>query len=475
MQPNQPGTVRGALDDAAVKLSSLGQALQELSPPRTDGKDTEWSVAADNPIFSETSTPRGQGPTSSAMQTPPRGVRSPVSTKSTPRSARSMPGSAQKVEAEVFPRSFPVKQPTDDGTAGTPALQGGLAGWMRRHKALMGATGASANGPAFSVPNTQPVNPPVDAKPAKKSEKGGVLGWVLMLLLFVGVLAGAAAVVFPERAGVLRNMMVPVKAGSVGWRQYVPGWLPAAEKETEQSFKWLRDLGAVKAPAPKVQKPGKNEPAPTPVKPAPVKPAEPAVKVTPTAASIPPTKPVKAEQKVEQRATSKPAAVPKPSAKPAPKAKPTPKATTQPKIVASSPAVPDFVLEMLKGLQRYLDGMSGTAATIVAGAAGVSVAAGIVSAALRRSAGPLSELPLAPTTTPIVGGRSRSRPRSSSGRKALPSKSPSRARSASRGRRTPKTAPAAMQKTNGKTLKTPRRLAPVLDSASDAPRGRTRR
>lgn len=119
--------VRNALDEAALKLSSVGTSLQDMTPRalRAAGDD-EWTLSTENPVFSEVNTPREHIQNTSAKNTPAKERNMTSPTRSTPRTART-PGSAQKEDATVFPRSFPVKEP-----AGGYGLRGGLAGWMRK-------------------------------------------------------------------------------------------------------------------------------------------------------------------------------------------------------------------------------------------------------------------------------------------------------------------------------------------------------
>jgi hypothetical protein len=124
--------VRSALDEAAVKLSSVGTSLQDMTPrPLRAAGDDEWTLSTENPVFSEVNTPREQSENISTKNTPAKAQNDITTpTRSTPRSART-PGSAQKEDATGFPRSFPVKKP-----AGGYGLHGGLAGWMRKSSTL---------------------------------------------------------------------------------------------------------------------------------------------------------------------------------------------------------------------------------------------------------------------------------------------------------------------------------------------------
>lgn len=167
--------VRNALDEAALKLSSVDTSLQDMTPRaiRAAGND-EWTLSTENPVFSEVNTPREHSQKTSAKNTPAK-ERNVTPTRSTPRSART-PGSAQKEDATVFPRSFPVKEP-----AGRYGLRGGLAGWMRTSSKLQenGETHLAASDASSDTG---------DYRGAGRGGLGHVVLMFLALILIVGVL-----------------------------------------------------------------------------------------------------------------------------------------------------------------------------------------------------------------------------------------------------------------------------------------------
>jgi hypothetical protein len=169
--------VRNALDEAALKLSSVGTTLQDMTPrPLRAAGDDEWTLSTENPVFSEANTPREYSQNTSAKNTPAKkqgnasNVTSP--TRSTPRSART-PGSAQKEDANGFPRSFPVKKP-----AGGYGLQGGLAGWMRKSTKLQDTEDIVF--PTSDASSDAGISPPI----------GGGLGDVLLMILALFLVLG---------------------------------------------------------------------------------------------------------------------------------------------------------------------------------------------------------------------------------------------------------------------------------------------
>ena len=114
LKKTQPKSVRDALEDAALKLTSAAElSAPRIRPVARDGDD--WMLSSENPAFSdsETATPRDD------ITTEPQATPSPQSAaalstpnrQTTPRSARGMPGSAQKEEANNFPKSYPVTKP----------------------------------------------------------------------------------------------------------------------------------------------------------------------------------------------------------------------------------------------------------------------------------------------------------------------------------------------------------------------------
>jgi hypothetical protein len=175
---NSKNSVRNALDEAALKIASVGNTLHDETPRalRAAGDD-EWTLSTENPVFSETNTPREYNETTSMKNTPAKKQESNVTspTRSTPRSART-PGSAQKEDASGFPRSFPVKKP-----AGGYGLQGGLAGWMRKSATLQN------NEENVALTTTSEISSD-DAGDSRGGGGGNVLFMVLALIVVFGVL-----------------------------------------------------------------------------------------------------------------------------------------------------------------------------------------------------------------------------------------------------------------------------------------------
>lgn len=144
--------VRNALDEAALKLSSVGTSLQDMTPrARRAAGDEEWTLSTENPVFSEVNTPREHSQNTSAKNTPAkeRNVTSPSSSR--PHTA-SAPGSAQKEAANVFPRSFPVKESDADDFPG--ASSGGLGDVVVMFVALILVVGVLFLVPTTSLPSS---------------------------------------------------------------------------------------------------------------------------------------------------------------------------------------------------------------------------------------------------------------------------------------------------------------------------------
>lgn len=177
--------VRNALDEAALKLSSVGN-LEDLTPRRLGaaGED-EWTLSTENPVFSEVTTPREHSRNSSAKNTPAKPATSLTSpARTTPRT----PGSAQKEDASIFPRSFPVAKP-----AAAHGLQGGLAGWMRKSSKIGNEETHVGNSDASSEDG--------DAHSTLSGGLGAVLIMFLALVLAVGVVFFVPSTYFPSSIG----------------------------------------------------------------------------------------------------------------------------------------------------------------------------------------------------------------------------------------------------------------------------------
>lgn len=185
-----PRSVRGALDEAGEKLSSLERLQLVENSPRTYSpevppvSDPTWKYSADNPIFDEIFTPRdplvkspANTPVRSTLASSPPAVSSP--SRLTPRSGRSAPGSAQKVEAEAFPRSFPVQRPTEEESGNTS----GTAGWLLSHRRLQAAI---ADGGAAAVQSDAPV-----VRPGRRPGRGWwptIVGISAVMMLLMAAL-----------------------------------------------------------------------------------------------------------------------------------------------------------------------------------------------------------------------------------------------------------------------------------------------
>jgi hypothetical protein len=190
-------SVKVALNDAGIVLSSVGKVLGDLTPPRPArlgpaGEADDWNLSAANPIFAAENSPRRAAATNDAAQTPKKGHeaassdgKSPASNRTTPRSAgsRSLPGSAAKSVAEGFPRSFQLgdtrsKTSEAEAEAGLApkALDGGLAGWMRRHEQLQKALGpdplaAQGGVEEVMVPKQAPTKIDAEPRPGQKQQR----------------------------------------------------------------------------------------------------------------------------------------------------------------------------------------------------------------------------------------------------------------------------------------------------------------
>jgi len=512
----RPETVRGALEDAAVKLSTIGKALGEISPLKAhrnvQGND-EWDnpiYAAENPIYSADSmiTPRETASIEPLQhQTPPPGRISSPGTKNTPPRT---PGSTQKVEANVFPSSFPVTEaPTGARPKGTlMGLDGGLAGWMRRQKVLFSQSAQHPHKGDPAEPEAAPQQGSESvsrASSAAASASNGVTGlrWIVVVLLICLGLVSIVSIATP--AAMLRIPTAP--AALATWHKYAPvqirdlgngGWqdlvsdtwkrIHSQSRSKAASISEWMSLADVKTSADKPNGEQNHLSVPGPSQPAPK--SKPALTLDKPPSLKTPAKKKTEAVKVAGLQKSK-QAVPTQQAAEQPDQK-RKHATKMVKVETPKLSYPSLG-SLIQAFRSLWNGWrpervtrevpvlapawrpSMPAVAVLAGAAGASLAAGIVAAMLRRATGTLTQVPLGPTTTPIVGGRvSRSRSRSRSAQKSLPTRSPVRQRSVSRSRKTPKRIPSSKSAALD-AAETPRtRLDDVLDTqfVQEGKRGR---